>query len=134
MDVEIESGYMLLFRGTEWDKDLSPAQIQETMTRWTDWFDGLMADGRAKSGQPLESEGVVLSGKNGSTVSDGPFAEAKETVAGYFLLTVETLEEAMAIGRQCPALEHGMQVEVRPVRAMCPMMEKAEAYAAENAG
>ena len=56
MDVEMQSGYMLLFRGTEWDKDLSPDQIQDTMTRWTDWFDGLMADGRAKSGQPLERD------------------------------------------------------------------------------
>lgn len=133
MDVEMKSGYMLLFRGTEWDKDLSPDQIQDTMTRWADWFDGLMADGRAKSGQPLENDGVTIAGKSGAVVTDGPFAESKETVAGFFLLTVATMEEALEIARRCPALEHGMHVEVRPVRGSCPMMDKAEAYATELA-
>lgn len=130
MDVEMKSGYMLLFRGTNWDKDLSPDQIQETMARWTDWFEGLMADGLAKSGQPLHSEGKVVSGKNGANVADGPFAESKEAIAGYFLLTVETLDEALEIARMCPALEHGMRVEVRPVRDSCPTMERARAFAA----
>lgn len=133
MNVEMQSGHMLLFHGTNWDKDLSPDQIQETMARWTDWFDGLMTDGRAKSGQPLQNEGKLVSGKNGNTIADGPFAESKEAIAGYFLLTVETMEEALEIAKGCPALEHGMTVEVRPVRAMCPMMEKAEEYAAARA-
>ena len=133
MDVEMKSGYMLLFHGTSWDKDLSPDQIQDTMTRWMDWFDGLMADGRAKSGQPLQSEGKLVSGKGGNTIVDGPFAESKEAVAGYFLLTVETMEEALEIAKLCPALEHGMTVEVRPVRDQCPMMEKVEQMAAEAA-
>ena len=134
MDVEMKSGYMLLFRGTNWDKDLSPDEIQDVMSRWSDWFEGLLADGRAKSGQPLYSEGKIVSGKNGATVADGPFAESKEAIAGYFLLTVETMEEALAIARLCPALEHGMRVEVRPVRESCPVMERARAFAAAQSG
>ncbi len=133
MNVEMQSGYMLLFRGTDWDQGLSPEQIQETMTKWTNWFEGMVEDGRAKSGQPLHREGKVVSGKNGAMVSDGPFAESKETVAGYFLLTVETMEEAIEIAQRCPALEHGMEVEVRPVRPSCPMMEKAQQFATEAA-
>ena len=125
MGVEMQTGYMLLFRGIDWDQDLSPDQIQDVMTRWMDWFDGLMEDGRAKSGQPLEREGKVVSGKDGA-VADGPFAESKEAIGGYFLLTVETEEEAIEIARMCPALEHGLQVEVRPVRATCPLMEQSE--------
>jgi len=133
MDVEMNSGYMLLFRGTNWDKDLSPDQIQDVMSRWSDWFEGLIADGRAKTGQPLYSEGKIVSGKGGSTVADGPFAESKEAIAGYFLLTVETEAEALEVAKLCPALEHGMRVEVRPVRASCPVMERARQFAAAQA-
>jgi hypothetical protein len=130
MGVTMKSGYMLLFRGTAWDKDLSPDQIQDVMTRWMAWFDGLMEDGRAESGQPLEPAGKIVSGKNGA-VADGPFAESKEAIGGYFMLTVETEEEAIEIARMCPGLEHGMQVEVRPVRETCPTMDKAAALMAQ---
>ena len=47
-------------------------------------------------------------------VLDGPFAEAKEMVGGFFLLDCETREEAVAIAKQCPAAEWAM-VEVRAV-------------------
>jgi hypothetical protein len=46
------------------------------------------------------------------TVHDGPFAEAREMVGGFFLLTVESREAALAIARQCPAAEWAT-VEVR---------------------
>ena len=45
-------------------------------------------------------------------VTDGPFAEAKEMVGGFFLLDVATREEALAIARECPAAEWAT-VEVR---------------------
>lgn len=117
--------YMLLFRGTHWDKGLSPEEIQNVMSRWMAWFEGLTAEGKVKAGQPLFSEGKVLSGKDGHRVADGPFAESKEAIAGYFLLRVDTIDEAIAIGRMCPALEHGMTVEVRPVAQRCAAMQRA---------
>jgi len=46
------------------------------------------------------------------TLTDGPFAEAKEMVGGYFLLTCDTREEAVAIAAQCPAAQWAT-VEVR---------------------
>ncbi|HZC34725.1 MAG TPA: hypothetical protein VE242_03880 [Chthoniobacterales bacterium] len=82
------SGYMLLFRGTRWDKGFSPGEIQEVMGRWIAWFDRLSQEGKAKAGQPLSNEGRVVSGKKGSSVADGPFAESKEAIAGYILLQV----------------------------------------------
>ena len=54
----------------------------------------------------------VRSGK--STLLDGPFAEAKEMVGGFFLLDCETKEEALEIARQCPAAQWAT-VEVREV-------------------
>jgi hypothetical protein len=127
---EEKSDYMLLFRGTNWDKGLSPEQIQKTVTEWYAWFDGLVRDGRALSGHPLANEGKVLSGKNGRIVSDGPFAESKEAVGGYFYLRVSGMEEALEIARRCPGLEFGAVVEVRPVADMCAIKERSMKHSA----
>jgi hypothetical protein len=109
------SEYMLLFRGMHWDKNLSPQEIQNVMSRWIAWFDRLTQEGKAKAGQPLTEKGKVVSGKRGQTVVDGPFAESKETVAGYFLLQAATLDEAVKIAKECPGLDYGISVEVRLV-------------------
>ena len=116
--------YMLLFRGTNWDKDLSPEQIQKVVADWYAWFDGLIKDGRAIGGHPLRNEGKLVSGKKGRSVADGPFAESKEAIGGYFYLKVADEKEAIAIAQQCPGLEYGAVVEVRPVADMCGVRER----------
>ena len=107
--------YMLLFRGTDWDRGLSSEEVQNVMSRWIAWFDRLTEQGKARAGQPLTDQGKVISGKKGQTVLDGPFAESKETVAGYILLQVDNLEEAVEIAKECPGLDYGISVEVRLV-------------------
>lgn len=114
---------MLLFRGTNWDKGLSPEQVQKVVADWMAWFEGLTKDGRALSGHPLMNEGKIVSGKKGS-VADGPFAESKEAIGGYFYLRVSGMDEALEIARNCPGLEYGAVVEVRPVAAICGVMER----------
>ena len=91
------------------------------------WFERLKQQGKVKAGQPLERTGKIVSGKNGRVVADGPFAESKEAIGGYFLLQVHSLEEAVAIAKECPGLAHGAVVEVRPVAAECPLAEEARA-------
>jgi hypothetical protein len=118
-----KSDYLLLFRGTAWHRGLSPDNIQKTMTDWMAWFDGLVAEGRCKGGQSLGPEGKVVAGQ-ARNVSDGPYAEAKESVAGYFLLYVSSEDEALEIARQCPALSYGMTVEVRPLLARCAASQR----------
>lgn len=119
------SGHLLLFRGTDWHRDLSPDEIQNIMTRWNSWFEGLKNQGKVLAGSPLENEGRVVVGKAGG-VADGPFAESKEAIGGYFLLEVANLEEAVAIARNCPALPHGLTVEVRPLAPACPVNRMLE--------
>ena len=114
------NGYMLLFVGMDWHKGLSPEQTQKVSQDWMAWFKGLMAEGKAVAGHPLALEGKSVSGKN-RTVTDGPFAESKEAVGGYFMLDVATMDEAVEIARQCPGLPFGARVEVRPVLSECPM-------------
>jgi hypothetical protein len=108
------SGYMLLIRGTHWRKGLSPEEIRNVMEHWTAWFDRLTLEGKAQAGQPLAHEGKIVSGKNGLTVADGPFIESKEAIAGYILLQVSDLEEALEMAKGCPGLEYGVSIEVRP--------------------
>lgn len=120
-----QDGYLLLFRGTDWHKGLSPEEMQQVVGRWKAWYDRLMAEGKVAAGNPLENTGKVISGRNGGVVADGPFAESKEAIGGYFLLTVQSETEAVAIARQCPGLPHGAVVEVRPIADMCPVAREA---------
>src|SRR5579883_1767867 len=114
------NGYMIFFRGNDWTKGLSPEQIQNVMNQWKNWFERLQTQGKLKGGHPLEPEGKIVSGKNGRIVADGPFMESKEAIGGYFFLTVETMDEAVAVAKGCPGLDYGVAVEVRPVAAECP--------------
>jgi hypothetical protein len=115
-----QSSYMLLFVGMDWQKGLSPEQTQKVSEEWMAWFNRLTDEGKAVAGHPLGVEGKSVSGKN-RTVTDGPFAETKEAIGGYFMLDVETIEEAVAIAQQCPGLPYGAKVEVRPVLSNCPL-------------
>ena len=124
MSTQSQNGYMLIFRGTDWYKGLSPEAMQKLADQWMAWFNRLKDQGRAIAGNPLEREGKIVSGKNGRVVSDGPFAESKETIGGYFLLKVNTLDEAVAIAQECPGLSYGIRVEVRPVAGECPIAEE----------
>src|ERR1700757_4619559 len=118
-----KSEYMLLFRGAQWDKHLSPEDMQMIMGQWNSWFERLTLQGKVKSAHPLEREGKIVSGK-GRTIADGPFAESKEAIGGYFLLQLDDLNEALEIAKECPALEYGVTVEVRPVAEQCRHMQR----------
>jgi hypothetical protein len=120
MNTQNQNGYMLLFRGIELRKSLSPEQMQKVSEDWMAWFKRLTEQGKAVAGNPLEREGKIVSGKE-RVVSDGPFAESKEAIGGYFLLDVATMNEALAIAKECPGLPYGIRVEVRPVAGECPI-------------
>ena len=125
MSTESKKEYLLLFRGAHWDKGLSPEEIQKVAGEFMAWFERLTKEGKARTGQPLEREGKIVSGKKGRSVSDGPFAESKEAIGGYFLLQVKDIDEAVQIAQQCPILDYGSTVEVRPVAQQCVSMQRA---------
>jgi hypothetical protein len=112
--------YMLLFRSTDWSRDLSPEEMQEIMKQTYAWFDGLKAAGKFKGAQPLFHEGRILTGRNGGTVTDGPFAESKEAVGGYLIVKADSMQEAVDIASGWPLLQCGSTLEVRPIAPECP--------------
>jgi hypothetical protein len=128
-----QNGYLLIFRGTDWHKGLSPEEMQAVVGQWKSWYERLLKDGKVAGGNPLENTGKVVSGRGGRMVADGPFAESKEAIGGYFLLKVSSEDEAVAIARQCPGLAHGALVEVRPIAEMCPAAQDARTEAVASA-
>jgi hypothetical protein len=77
------------------------------------YAESLKARGVLAGTNSLKSDGVRLTVNDGKrAVVDGPFTEAKEMVGGYFLVDVETRDEALALAAECPAAEWAA-VEVR---------------------
>jgi hypothetical protein len=132
MNTQNQNGYMLLYRSDEWYKKLSQDDLQRLINQNKAWFERLTAQGKAKPGNALERTGVIVSGKNGRSVTDGPFAESKEAIGGYLRLDVETIEEAIAIAQSSPGLAYGGSIEVRPVAEECPLDVRARELAREE--
>jgi hypothetical protein len=108
--------YLYIYRGGQ--RDWSAEEGQKIMEKWMAWFKDLTATGNLKDGgQPLEPEGKVVNGKGG-TVTDGPYAEAKDLVGGYTLIAADSLAHAAELAKGCPILERGGAVEVRPIMNM----------------
>ncbi|NUR70506.1 MAG: hypothetical protein HOU81_06780 [Hamadaea sp.] len=104
--------YLILIHGDE--------QADESATQAD--FDALMAAHNAFSakhgpailgGEALQSTKTATSIRSDGTITDGPFAEVKEALGGYYLVQAADLDEAIAIAKDCPAPNGG--VEVRPI-------------------
>jgi hypothetical protein len=119
MKTQHQEDYLLLFRGNAWLKQLSDAEVQKVTSEWMNWFEGLVQEGKCKGGHPLRDMGKLVTGKRGHIVIDGPFAESKEAIGGYFHLQVADEDEAVAIAQKCPGLGYGCVVEVRPLAERC---------------
>ena len=119
-------GYLLLFRGNPWgSEDFSTERLQQIMDGVMGWFEKLQGEGKLVSGHPLMDRAKVVSGEGGRSVTDGPFAEAKEAVGGFVSLNVKSMEEAVAIARSNPMLKYGLITEVREIASDCPHFYRA---------
>jgi hypothetical protein len=92
--------------------------MQERLQKWTAWFKSLEQNGHLVTlGYPLETTGSLVKDKKGS-MSDGPYAETKDIVAGFSIVKATDLKEASALAAGCPVFEQGGLVEVRPIMKM----------------
>ena len=94
---------------------LSPEEMQQHFGRWMQWVETLKAKGVYLGGNPLEEGGKMLRGPSGQKVTDGPFAETKEIVGGYMVVSADSLDQAVVIAKDCPGFAYGGTVEVRPI-------------------
>jgi hypothetical protein len=108
--------YMMLLvsEAGAWEK-LPEATRNETFNRIASWWGELSGKGKIVEGyqlQPVHTATTVKLNGGKPVVTDGPFAEAKETIGGYGVLNVTNLDEAIGIAKSWPG---GGKVELRPV-------------------
>ena len=110
--------YLLLGAITESGQRLSPPYLESWMAEIGAWYEkhattGKLADAGYQLDWPDKAKTIRASG-----VTDGPYMEAKEVLAGYSLLEVADIDEAVGIAKTWPGVDRGLVVmEVRPVMA-----------------
>lgn len=106
---------MMIFIGANYEElGLSPEQLQDRMGRWWAWGNKMQEQGILKGGDALLSQAKRVSGPQ-RVVSDGPFAESKELVGGYYLVMAESAEKVVEIAQDFPDYDLGGTVEIREV-------------------
>ena len=110
--------YMLIFVGEEggWE-DVTPEQMKESIGRWWDFERELVDAGAHIAGEGLKESATAttirITDDGERVVTDGPFAETKEQVGGFYLIDVADLDEALEWAHKVPL--SGGAIEIRPV-------------------
>jgi hypothetical protein len=111
--------YMMLLWGDESDMaDMTPEQGAAAMQRWSAYTEELVAAGAMVSGdglQPSATATTVRLDAGERVLSDGPFAETKEQIGGFYVIDCENLDQAIEWAAKTPSALDGRPVEVRPV-------------------
>lgn len=108
--------YLLLMRLDLITKEAQPSaeQMQVYMQQYHEWVGGIAAQNKFVGGTGLSTEGKVLKGKD--LITDGPYAELKESLAGFIIIKADSFDDAAAMARACPILNGpGNSVEVRKI-------------------
>jgi len=113
--------YLLLLYSNEhgWDS-LTPAQQQQGAAAYKAYTEALQKSGALKGSNRLQptSTATTVRNENGKAqVLDGPYADSKEQLGGYYLIEAPDLDAAIAWANRCPGASHGT-IEVRPVWEM----------------
>ena len=110
--------YLLLLHANESGfTNMTPEQQQQGMAAYMAYSQALVEAGAMKGSNRLRPVATattvrVVDGK--TQVLDGPFADSKEQLGGYFLIDVPDLDAALEWASRCPAAGYG-SVEVRPI-------------------
>src|ERR1044072_8919763 len=108
--------FMVMARDSGEYPDMSPEEIQAVLQRYMEWSDGLRRDGRMLGGEKRgDGEGRVVRREAGAlVVSDGPYAESKEVLGGFWILEAADYGEAVRLVSGSPHFDFG-SLEVRRV-------------------
>jgi hypothetical protein len=115
------SDFIFLFRSTEGQAQEAMGnseRAQKSLAVWLSWIRELEQNGHLKHpGQPLARTGKVVRGREQAepVVTDGPYAEAKDLILGFIVVSARDLEQAAQLAKGCPIVASGGSVEVRPV-------------------
>jgi len=109
--------YLLLIYGEEQTRELSQEESDASMAEWWAYTEALRASGVHLGGealQPSQTATTVRLKEGERVVTDGPFAETREVLGGYYLIDVPDLDSALDWAAKCPGAKYG-SMEVRPI-------------------
>ena len=109
MNQPTEKQFLVISRG-QWDEKATPEQVQGAIDEFYRWYERSLEAGKMKPGSRLARPGKVVSRAG---IIDGPFAEAKELVGGFWFIMARSLHEAAELAAENPCLAFGLTVEVR---------------------
>jgi hypothetical protein len=116
--------YMLLiYRDEKVYERLSVQERGKIFQEAFDYSEALRPGGFYQGGEPLEptSTATTVRMQNGKALlTDGPFAETKEQLAGYTIVEAKDLDEALAFATRHPLVKAGFSIELRPIRVGPP--------------
>jgi hypothetical protein len=122
---------LLLHQVPNQNMDLPREKMLEMTKRYMTWAEGLGAKGKLAGGEKLTAGGVRhVKAKDGKpVVTDGPYAEAKDVVGGYFVIEAKDQAEAEAIAKDCPhvVISPTNWIEIRPIESMAEARARAAA-------
>lgn len=105
--------FLLIFRRdfTTNEAQPSPEELQQHLQQWKEWFGELSAqDKLARQLQRWDGQGMVVNPKG---ITNGPYAEIKESIGGLIIIKATDYDEATEIAKGCPVLQLGGTVEIR---------------------
>ena len=104
--------FMLMLRDSgAFPENISPEEIQQILERYRVWSERVGAKGQKLA----DGEGrTVIRKDSGVTVTDGPYAESKEVIGGYFVLDASSYDHAAKLVEDCPHLDFG-SIEIRQI-------------------
>jgi hypothetical protein len=112
--------YMLLLRDNKAEfLNLSPDEIQRIIQKYIAWGDSLRRRGLLVGNNKLTDGAARVMRREGGRirVTDGPYAEAKEVLGGYYTIRADSYEQAIEQCHDCPHLEFG-SIEIREVEVI----------------
>jgi hypothetical protein len=124
MSTPANSDFLLLSSG-KWDKNSDKADIEVAIDQFYAWYAANIQAGRFKPGSRLTMDAALVTRDGIRT--DGPFAEGKEVIGGYWIIVAENLAAAAALASESPVLAHGIRYEIRPLES-----ERGSAYRHTN--
>jgi hypothetical protein len=119
--------YMLLIYGPA-EGGPSPQELAAQMPKWYEFTENLKSTGLYVAGDPLHGvdAATTVRVRDGETqITDGPFAETKETLGGYYIIDAPDLDTALVHAGRMPNVSYG-SIEVRPIMAMSEMPAPTE--------
>ena len=108
---------LLIYRNEAQQSKIDPADYQKLLTEYSAYTQSIVQSGNFKAGDGLQptSTATTVRVRDGKTLAtDGPFAETREQLGGYYLVEARDLDAAIAMAARIPGARDG-SIEVRPV-------------------